>query len=98
MKRDMTVPITKVPARLPRVRCGSKRFIISAIGGPPMEVEVPRNPEVRPARTVLRLVGSGLQPRLERDIAKSTAQPMKMERPSCERDAIAHAPANEPGM
>lgn len=63
-----------------------------------MEVEVPRTPEVSPARMVLRLVGSGLQPRLERDIAKSTAQPIKMERPSCEREAIAHAPANEPGM
>ena len=87
-----------MPARVPRVRSGSKRFIMSAIGGPPIEVEVPRIPEATPAMSVLRVVGRGLHPKLDSVMAKSTAQPMKMERPLGERLAIAHAPTKEPGM
>ena len=87
-----------MPAKVPRVRFGSKRFIINAMGGPPMEVEVPKMPEATPAMSVLRVVGRGLHPKLDRVMAKSTAQPMKMDNPSGDRLAIAQAPIKEPGM
>ena len=96
--REIKVPRTKVPAKVPRVRLGSKRFMISAMGGPPIEVEVPRMPEATPAMSVLAVVGRGLHPKLDSVIARSTAQPIKMDSPSGERLAIAQAPTREPGM
>ena len=70
----------------------------SAMGGPPMDVDVPRNPEAAPATAMLAVVRLGDQPRLDKVMAKMTAQPMKMDSPRWEREAIAHAPSSEPGM
>ena len=55
-------------------------------------------PEATPAMSVLAVVGRGLHPKLDSVIARSTAQPMKMDSPSGERMAIDHAPTREPGM
>ena len=63
-----------------------------------MEVEVPRNPEAAPATAMLAVVRLGDQPRLDKVMAKMTAQPMNRESPRWEREAIAHAPSREPGI
>src|SRR5690625_6507847 len=73
---ETLLPNTNVAARVPRALAGLKVFINSAMGGPPIEVEVPRKPDSTPAITVFPTLTLGVQPKELKTMVKMTAQPI----------------------
>ena len=67
--RDMTPPIRKKLAKVPRKRGPDSCWYTIAIGGPPIEDTVPINPDSMPAVTKVVRVGRSLGFDLDRPAA-----------------------------
>lgn len=94
---ETTEPKTKVADNVPRALVGLKDFISKAIGGPPMEVEVPKKPDRVPAMTVLETLTFGVHPKELRTMVKITAQPINNCSELVDKMANAHTAKNVPG-
>lgn len=94
---ETTLPKTNVAESVPRALVGLKDFINSAIGGPPMEVDVPRNPESRPAKMVFGALTFGVQPKELSTMVNITAQPINNCRELVDKIANAHTARTVPG-
>src|SRR5699024_52649 len=87
---ETILPKTKVAARVPRAFAGLNVFISSAMGGPPMEVEVPRKPDKPPAIKVFGALTLGVHPKELKIMVKMTAPPIK----SCREFVVSAAGAH----
>src|SRR5699024_12614422 len=80
-----------------RAFAGLNVFINSAMGGPPMEVEVPRKPDKPPAIKVFGALTLGVHPKELKIMVKMTAQPIKSCREFVVSTARAHTARKVPG-
>ena len=94
---ETILPNTNVAARVPRALAGLKVFINSAMGGPPIEVEVPRKPDSTPAITVFPALTLGVQPKELKTMVKMTAQPINSCSELVDNTASAHTAKKVPG-
>src|SRR5699024_1351910 len=94
---ETILPKTKVAAKVPRAFAGLKVFISKAMGGPPIDVEVPRKPDSPPAMSVLVTLTLGVQPKELRTMVKMTEQPIKICSELVDNTASAHTARNVPG-
>src|SRR5699024_11587440 len=94
---ETILPKTKVAARVPRAFAGLNVFISSAMGGPPMELEVPRKPDKPPAIKVFGALTLGVHPKELKIMVKMTAQPIKSCREFVVSTARAHTARKVPG-
>ena len=94
---ETTLPKTKVAESVPRALVGLKDFINSAIGGPPIEVDVPRKPDSTPANMVFGALTFGVQPKELSAIVNITAHPINNCSELVDKIASAHTANAVPG-
>lgn len=95
--RDMMAPTRKKALMVPRIWDFDEPCHTRAIGGPPMDVAVPRIPEAAPAAATVRGRGFGRQPQMLSMTPKSTAPASVSASPRAGRITTNRAPSAVPG-